>query len=616
MSVLRALVLMFLLAGCSVQLPPYSSVPERSAPRPAEPAVVAPAAAVVGAEQWPATEPALAPQSPADETLPAAAAGSDGADESVSGGDEALAAVLEDGEPEPAEPADPETLQDNQLLTAPVLAVPEDPGTPVKPEAIAYDFPVIENQKVLYFVDYYSGPGREVFTRWLERSTRHLPMMQDVFAAEGLPRDLAYLAMVESGFNPKAFSWAHASGPWQFMSGTGRIFGLTDDWWRDERRDFDKSTRAAARHLRELHEFFGDWYLAVAAYNAGIGKVARAVKKYDTRDFWELSKGKYLREETKSYVPKLLAVLLIAKQPEKYGFVNLNYQQPVATEFVTIPTTTDLEVIARLCEVDYQVIKELNPELKRWCTPPGVKDYQVRIPAGSGEKFQTAYAQLPVAERANYARHTIKSGDTLQGIAKKYRIRVADIVALNTIRNPKSLRVGSSLILPLKEGYSRHPLDGLDDDYVRTRRATYTVRSGDTLWKIARRNDVSEKQLRVWNNLGWNNTIRPGQVLIVSAAAAKPAKAVKASSASKSGKATKTARNTASTQGSKSVKNAKPAKTKKIVYTVKSGDTLNKIARRYDVPTSRILDWNKLSSGQVLRPGQSLTLMVTDAGRG
>jgi membrane-bound lytic murein transglycosylase D len=591
MTIFRALALSLCLAGCTVQLPSYSSVPPVAAPVQTASSVPVPADAA-GAESFVAVDASA----PAE--VPTALE-----DEGGEGIDEAQVAVAEE-ETEEVEPPDAETLLDNQLLTAPVQALPEESGAAIKPEAVVFDFPVIENQKVLYFVDYYSGPGREVFSRWLERSTRHLPMMQEVFAAEGLPRDLAYLAMVESGFNPRALSWARASGPWQFMSGTGRIFNLNDDWWRDERRDFDKSTRAAARHLRELHDYFGDWYLAVAAYNAGIGKVARAVKKYDTRDFWELSKGKYLREETKSYVPKLLAVLLIAKQPEKYGFVNLNYQQPLATETVTVPTTTDLEVVARLCEVDYQVIKDLNPELKRWCTPSEIKDYPVRVPAGSGEKFLAGYAQLPVAERANYARHKIKSGDTLQGLAKKYQIRTADIVALNNIRNPKALRVGANLILPLKEGLTRRPADELDDDYVRSRRATYTVRAGDTLWKIARRNDVSEKQLRVWNGLGWSNTIRPGQVLVVSASAVKPAKG---------GKSNKTAK---VDKGQKVAKSTKTIKTKKIVYTVKSGDTLNKIAQRYDVPTRRILDWNNLGQGQVLRPGQSLTLLVADAGRG
>jgi len=420
------------------------------------------------------------------------------------------------------ETVDPETLEDNLLLSGDGGGLPpEDEGTTVEPAEVTFDFPVVQNAKVQYFIDYYTGPGRKVFTRWLERSTRYVPMMREIFREEGLPQDLAYLAMVESGFNPRAYSWAHAVGPWQFISSTGRLFGLKSDWWHDERRDYEKATRAAAKFLKDLHRRFdGDWYLAVASYNAGPGKISRAVKKYGTRDFWELIRGKYLQAETKNYIPKLLATLLIAKEPEKYGFVDLEYQDPFDYETVEIPSATDLEVVAGLCGIDYEEVKLLNPELKRWCTPPDVKNYRLNIPAGTGESFLLGYASLPVNDRANYKRHKIQPGDTLLALSKKYGVRVADITSLNGIKNPRSLKVGADLILPLKKGYSRLPLNELKDDYVRTKRQVYTVKQGDSLWKISRRFGVTEKQLRVWNKLGWSNVIRPGQRLIVSARAA------------------------------------------------------------------------------------------------
>jgi membrane-bound lytic murein transglycosylase D len=490
---------------------------------------------------------------------------------------------------------DPETLEDNLLLAGVDQIPPDYEGVTVVPAAVTFDFPVVENEKVRYFIDYYSGRGHGTFTRWLERSGRYLPLMRQIFTEEGLPLDLTYLAMIESGFNNRAYSWAHAVGPWQFIESTGRMMGLKSDWWYDERRDFEKSTRAAARFLKDLHRRFdGDWYLAVASYNAGPGKMSHAIRKYNTRDFWEISRGKYLQLETKNYLPKLMAALIIAKEPEKYGFTEIRYQDPPDFETVQVPTATDLEVIARLCDADYETVKALNPELKRWCTPPGIRNYEVRIPLGSRERFEKGYALLPHEDRANYKRHRIAQGDTLLALSHKYNIRVADIIALNGIKNPKALRIGADLILPLKKGYTRLPVDELKDDFVRSRRQTYTVRSGDSLWKIARRFDVSEKELRVWNRLGWSNTIRPGQTLVVSAGAAKAARP--------------------QTVAGKSKKDVGPVR--KIVYQVRAGDTLWGIGKQFSVNTKQIMAWNELSADHILRPGDKLTLMVSGGSRG
>ncbi|NIQ10947.1 MAG: LysM peptidoglycan-binding domain-containing protein, partial [Gammaproteobacteria bacterium] len=486
---------------------------------------------------------------------------------------------------------DAETLADNQVLQSVDQIPPEDPGEAVAPQEPVFDFPVIENEKVRYFIDYYTGRAKKTFTLWLERSGRYLPMMQRIFAEAGLPKDLAYLAMVESGFNDKAYSWAHAVGPWQFIASTGKRYGLKNDWWYDERRDPEKATYAAARFLSDLYEDFdGDWYLAVASYNAGPGKLRNAIKRYKTRDFWEISRGRYLKNETKNYVPKLLAALLIAKQPEKYGFTDLDYHEPLRYETVSLPSSTDLEVIARLSGEDYQTIKTLNPELKRWCTPPNVSDYLVRLPAGSTETFLAKYTDLPKHKRANYVRHKVKSGDTLLALSKRYGVRVKDIRRLNSIRNARAIQIGTNLIIPLNpDAKGKTALAALKDDYKRSRRKYYTVRSGDSIWTISRKFNVTEKQLRVWNRLGWSNVIRPGQRLIVSSRAAKR-KVVTVTN------------------------NNGPVK--KVVYQVRPGDTLWAIGREFSVAAGQIRSWNNLAENHILQPGDKLTLHVSVKSRG
>lgn len=480
-------------------------------------------------------------------------------------------------------------------LTASVLAASAAPLPEVvenylvsNPVGLPYagDLPLVEHPRIDKLIGYYTGNGRRSFQRWLERAGRHIPGIQLIFANEGLPLDLAYLAMIESGFNERAYSWAHAVGPWQFIESTGRVYGLHNDWWRDERRDIEKATLAAARFLKDLNRRFdGDWYLAAAAYNAGGGKISKAIRASGRSDYWALIEGRVIREETKNYLPKLLATLRIVRDLEGHGFTDLDFQKPVQYETVILESTTDLEIIAQLGDVDYDALKALNPELKRWCTPPGVKNYRLRVPFGSSQRIMAAYATLPADQRARYHRHQIAKGDTLRALAKRYRIRVDDIIALNSIRDPRTLQIGDDLILPLKAGFTSLPIDEMSDDYVRSRRQLYTVRSGDSLWKIAQRFGVTEKQLRVWNRLGWSNLLRPGQVLAVSSRAQRSA--------------------------------SRPTgATRKLVYQVRPGDTLWGIGRQFDVELEQIRNWNDLAHDHTLRPGQKLTLLVTGARQG
>jgi membrane-bound lytic murein transglycosylase D len=449
------------------------------------------------------------------------------------------------------------------------------------------DFPMSDHPRVMEFLDRYQGRQKQTLTAWLQRSGRYLPKMQLVFASEGVPLDLAYLAMIESGFNVRAYSWAHAAGPWQFIESTGQMYGLKNDWWQDDRLDLEHSTRAAARFLKDLHKRFdGDWYLAVAAYNAGPGRVSQAIRASGSRDFWDLADGGVLRTETIEYVPKLLAALHLASDPQAYGFADLELAEPIDYEVVVVETQTDLEIVAELSGASYQKIKELNPALKRWSTPPGVKNYQVRVPVGTAERFNQLYADLPDDQRVRYHRHQIKSGDTLLLLAKRYQIQVDDIIALNNISNPRALQLGRDLILPLREGFTQRPVESLADSYVRSRRRSYTVQPGDSLWSIARRFEVTEKQLRVWNTLGWSNMLRPGQVLLVSQPSSRVARQT----------------------------GAAPQPTAEVIYQVEPGDTLWGIGRRFAVNTDQIRQWNDLTREHILRPGQKLTLLVP-AGR-
>jgi membrane-bound lytic murein transglycosylase D len=408
-------------------------------------------------------------------------------------------------------------------------------GEAKQERGVTFDIPIVINDQVEYFIEYFQTTHRDAFALWLQRSGRYIPMMKEVLRANGLPEDLVYMALIESGFNPKAYSRRRASGPWQFISRTGKRYGLEADWWIDERRDPEKSTVAAARHLKDLYDQFSCWYLAAAGYNAGAGKITRAIKRYQTEDFWELTKHRYLKRETRHYVPKMIAAALIAKEPEKYGFIDVEYDEPIRYEKVEIPDATDLKVIARCCEVDYETIKALNPELKMWCTPPHRPDYQVKIPAGTRETFLQNFSQLSPSERITFRQHQVRSGDTLSTIARRYGIKKEPIMQLNDLKSPRQLRTGSSIIIPI-------PADralARDEREIETRiskkkavapkapkrvvvaevrgpfkEIRYVVKDGDTLWDIAFLYNLRIEDIRRWNNLR-GNVIRPKDELLL-----------------------------------------------------------------------------------------------------
>lgn len=402
---------------------------------------------------------------------------------------------------------------------------------------IEFDIPIVMNEDVEKWITYFQTTGRKHFARYLARSGRYVPMMQATLREHGLPLDLVYLSMIESGFRADALSRAKASGPWQFMKGTGSRYGLLSNWWIDERRDPEKSSLAAAQHLRDLYEQFNHWYLAAAGYNAGAGKITRAMQRYATDDFWEMSQSqfRYLKPETKNYVPKMLAAAIIAKQPESYGFKGIVYDEPLQYTKVTVPESVEISVVAKALDIDKSILDELNPELLRSVTPPNYPNYQLKIPVGMEQKFLEQYADIRAQSAPMMVRHTVKKAESLSGIAKKYGVTHRDIMSLNNMKSGK-LRVGTTLMIPVKSGRdhssktktmpeaslskpSRKATAG-SITMASAQRAsssarhspwvTYRVKRGDTLWGIAKKHGVEVKHLKDWNNIS-RTSLFPGK---------------------------------------------------------------------------------------------------------
>jgi membrane-bound lytic murein transglycosylase D len=378
-----------------------------------------------------------------------------------------------------------------------------------------YDIPIDVNEAVVSYIRFFQSPwARPHFVKWLGRSRRYIPRFREILKAEGIPQDTVYLAMIESGFGNFARSRAAAVGNWQFISATGRRYGLHQDFWVDERRDPEKATRAAARYLADLHQDHGDWRLAWAGYNAGGGRITRA-QRMGYEDFWDMAAApgkKVLRPETKGYVPKLMAAAIIAKHPEAFGFSEAEIRAEEWQEYqeVVIEEASLLSLIARAAGTSEREIIELNPELRRACTPP--RRYRLKIPRASAERFAQAWPSLAGKVRVTFAGHVVRRGDTLSAIALRYGVPTQGIVEMNGLRSARKLRIGQELLVPRPVGAGLAPLR--DDAPVRARtvsgavarssevdRTTVRVRSGDTLWSISQRHGVDLDDLCRWNGI-------------------------------------------------------------------------------------------------------------------
>ena len=309
------------------------------------------------------------------------------------------------------------------------------------------------NKAIERSFDLYTNSIKKRFSVWLERSARYIEIMKDILKAKNMPEELVFLPIVESGFNPKAYSTAQAAGPWQFISGTAKRYGLVIDWWRDERKDPVKSTVAAANYLKDLYGMFGSWSLALAAYNAGEGRIAKALRRTDSDNLWSLLDTQQIRQETKDYVPRYIAATIIANTPEDYGFRDLSYHEPFEYDEVVLYVPVDIEVIAKCAGTGVDEIKDLNPELRRWSTPPNMPEYTLRLPVGTADAFIENLSKTPDEKIFSYDLYTIRKNDSLKKIAARTKVPVNTILALNSLAGIERLPAGEKIKLPPQGKY-------------------------------------------------------------------------------------------------------------------------------------------------------------------
>jgi membrane-bound lytic murein transglycosylase D len=390
-------------------------------------------------------------------------------------------------------------FQETPAVPAPIdevaeMTFPVDPRLKDRAEQAAkntsHDLPLTVNDEVLSFLNFFQTPrGKAIVETGLRRSGRYRDMISRVLREEGVPQDLIYLAQAESAFQPLALSRAGARGIWQFVPWRGNEYGLKRSWWVDERQDPEKATRAAAQHLRDLYGLFGDWYLAMAAYNCGPGNVQKGVERTGYADFWELYRRNVLPRETKNYVPIILALTLIAKDAAHYG-VQTDLDQAVPSDVVKPGRAIDLRLVAETIDVDAETLRSLNPSLLRMATPDD-PFFELHLPKGTAQKFSAEIADIPPEKWVSWRRHRVEAGETLTSLAKKYHVTAPAIAAANSLGRSDVLSPGDKLIIPASQPAAE----------AKSRLVRYRVRKGDTLGGIADQFSVSPEELRKWNGL-------------------------------------------------------------------------------------------------------------------
>ncbi|MBD3391625.1 MAG: LysM peptidoglycan-binding domain-containing protein [Chitinivibrionales bacterium] len=463
-------------------------------------------------------------------------------------------------------------------------------------QGVPYNLPITFNERVQKSLFVVVERRKKTVERWIEKALHYLPVMKQLFADSGLPTDLTYLPLIESGFNPRAYSYAHASGIWQFIPSTGRRYGLRMNYWFDERRDPLKSTKAAISYLKKLYNDFGDWYLALAAYNCGENGVARAIARAGTDDYWQLR----LPRQTMNYVPQFLAALMVAKNPSCFG-LTVGETEPFSLDTVHVSECLDLHTIAAGMDIPFAELKRINPHVRRWCTPPDVTDLALYLPQGKGPEFAPFYATLSEKDKVKWYRYDIRRGDNLGAIASRFGLSVAALKSVNKLSSSKII-AGKHLFVPVPAG--RH-VDSRTPDaapagknpsppageaaYVKSglTKKTYRVKPGDTVSEIAERFGVSSRDILHANGIRRARGLRAGQTITLWV---KPGSPLPGGSAAMA-----------------SPRHAEADSRGLSQYTVKKGDNLYTLAKRFNTTVDELAKLNgRQKSNFLIYPGQTL----------
>jgi membrane-bound lytic murein transglycosylase D len=471
------------------------------------------------------------------------------------------------------------------------------------------DLPLMMTDQVAGFITYFSGRGRAGFERAFARSGRYHDMIVATLRQEGVPQDLIYLAQAESGFHPLAVSRVGARGIWQFMGSRARGYGLSHNMWVDDRQDPEKSTRAAARHLKDLYNEFGDWYLAMAAYNSGPGTVQAAVKRTGYADFWELYRRNVLPKETRNYVPIILAVTIMTKNPSQYGLDDVAMDRAADYDRVTVNYPVDLRLVAECVNASSSELQDLNPSLLR-LTTPRAGNFELHLPAGTKEQYETAIASIPADMRLWWRFHTVHSGDTLASLARNYHTTAKLISAANHLEGAE-LEADAKLVIPVAPG--KHPLS---DTATYARRITrYKVHSADTVESVADNFGISPQMLRRWNGLH-GDSLRGRRVLALHLPISPGAGDAEVASSRTSSrnrstrpKATQTASAKPPATKSAQIEREPSVQAAVVHHKVKSGETLYSIANAYRTSVAALKRDNR--NVGVIRPGMVLIVQAS-----
>ncbi len=443
-----------------------------------------------------------------------------------------------------------------------------------KLRATKSDLPLVLNKQVTRLINYFtSRRGLKTFKRTMERGSAYRDMIERILEEEDVPSEMFHLAQAESGFRPKAISRARAKGMWQFVSFRGKQYGLRGNRYLEERYDAELATRAAARHLKDLHIEFGDWYLVMAAYNGGPNRVRRGIKTSGSRDYWELSRRRLLRRETRNYVPIILAMTYVAKNRWLYESTEFDWVKPIRYDTVQVESEIHIDLIAEIAGTSPNVIKNLNPALLRSATPP--MSYNLRLPQGSGPLFEVGIGLIPPEKRLAWRWYRVETGDTLAQLARKFKVNQAEIVSANRLPS-KLISSGIGLAIPGSNRPVKYYYSSGAGGFLVGGSGRYRIARGDTLGGIARRFSTSVTKLKQWNALS-SSRIIAGRYLIVAPEGLKSRQAQ---------------RRRVTTKGGSTIGGANK-------YKIRRGDNLSVIAKRFGVTIGQLRDWNDLFGSRI-----------------